>query len=93
MSKKVFHFNHRFNTDFNWSENIVQLDELYNGWNLNGYVRAGALCLNYFEKISIEINKAIELAKIFKSVVILKGNGTIITKYQAPQQTTAEIAN
>ena len=42
---------------------------------------------------SDRINKAIELAKIFKSVVILKGNGTIITKYQAPQQTTAEIAN
>ena len=66
MSKKVFHFKHIFNTDFNWSENIVQLDKLYNGWNLNGiYVRAGALCLNYFEKISIEIQNFSKSLKDF----------------------------
>ena len=44
MSKKVFHFKHIFNTDFNWSENIVNLSNPYNGWNLSGSgIKAGAL--------------------------------------------------
>ena len=33
MSKKVFHFKHTFNTDFNWSENIVNLGNPYKGWD------------------------------------------------------------
>ena len=55
MSKKVFHFKHTFNTDFNWSENIVNLSSPYNGWHLSdNNLKEGALCLDYFEKVSIE---------------------------------------
>ena len=66
MSKKVFHFKHTFNTDFNWSENIVNLGSPYNGWNLNGInIKAGALCLDYFEKVSIEIQNFSKSLKDF----------------------------
>ena len=64
MSKKVFHFKHIFNTDFNWSENIVNLDRVYNGWNI-GEAKAGALCLDYFEKISTEIQNFSKSLKDF----------------------------
>lgn len=39
---------------------------------------------------SDRINKAKQLAQTFKSIVILKGNGTIITKYQAPTKNAVE---
>ena len=66
MSKKVFHFKHTFNTDFNWSENIVRLSDPYNGWNLNNSnIKAGALCLDYFEKISTEIQSFSKSLKDF----------------------------
>ena len=66
MSKKVFHFKHTFNTDFNWSENIVNLSDPYNGWNLSGSgIKAGTLCLDYFEKISTEIQNFSKSLKDF----------------------------
>ena len=67
MSKKVFHFKHTFNTDFNWSENIVRLSNPYNGWDINprDEFEAGALCLDYFEKISIEIQSFSKSLKDF----------------------------
>lgn len=64
MSKKVFHFKHTFNTDFNWSENIVNLGNPYNGWNI-GKTKVGALCLDYFEKISTEIQNFSKSLKDF----------------------------
>lgn len=39
---------------------------------------------------SDRINKAKQLAQTFKSIVILKGNGTIISKYQAPAKNHPE---
>ena len=66
MSKKVFHFKHTINTDFNWSENIVNLDRIYNGWDLGDYgVKAGTLCLDYFEKVSTEIQNFSKSLKDF----------------------------
>lgn len=67
MSKKVFHFKHIFNTDFNWSENIVRLNNPYNGWDINPRddFEVGALCLDYFEKISIEIQSFSKSLKDF----------------------------
>ena len=66
MSKKVFHFKHTFNTDFNWSENIVSFDRIYNGWDLGDYgVKAGTLCLDYFEKVSTEIQNFSKSLKDF----------------------------
>ena len=66
MSKKVFHFKHTFNTDFNWSENIVNLSDPYNGWNLgNDRIKAGTLCLDYFEKVSTEIQNFSKSLKDF----------------------------
>ena len=58
MGGGVFHFKYTFNTDFNWSENIVDLSNPYNGWDLsNNGINAGTLCLDYFEKVSAEIQK------------------------------------
>ena len=67
MSKKVFHFKHIFNTNFNWSENIVRLSNPYNGWDINPRddFEVGALCLDYFEKISIEIQSFSKSLKDF----------------------------
>lgn len=66
MSKKVFHFKHTFNTNFNWSENIVNLGNQYNGWNLSGSgIKAGTLCLDYFEKVSTEIQNFSKSLKDF----------------------------
>ena len=65
MSKKVFHFKHTFNTDFNWSENIVNLGNPYNGWDLGDHINAGTLCLDYFEKISVEIQNFSKSLKDF----------------------------
>ena len=66
MSKKVFHFKHTFNTDFNWSENIVDLGNPYNGWDLgNRGIKAGTLCLDYFEKVSTEIQNFSKSLKDF----------------------------
>lgn len=63
MSKKVFHFKHTINTDFNWDPNIVYKDSPYNGWTL-GVAQYGerfrsycSLIGDYFIRVDEELNK------------------------------------